>query len=207
MVQMKSVVIIEDHEMMRAGLALRLEGRWHIAGEAGSIREVKALFTRLAQAPESSPPDLVLLDIELGTDWGLDILRAKFFTSVFKGNPPVLIYSAYNDFAHINAALRSGARGYIYKTQGVDDLLEAMEKVAAGTDVFPPFLLRRLAAVSDLVMGLTKREREIFTMVQRGMNNNEIAAGLGVSIRTIENNLSILYDKTGVKNRRELEKL
>ena len=199
---MKTVVIIEDHEMMRAGLSARLQDHWQILGEAGSMNEAKALFVRLAEKP-----DIVLLDIELGTDWGLDILRMDYFVSIFGKVPPVLIYSAYNDYAHINAALRSGVRGYVFKSQGVEDLLDAMENVASGKDAFPPFLAQRLTAVSDLLLGLTKREREVFAMVQRGFSNKEIAASMGVSIRTIENNLSILHDKTGVKNRKELEKL
>jgi DNA-binding CsgD family transcriptional regulator len=64
-----------------------------------------------------------------------------------------------------------------------------------------------MAAVSDIVLGLTKRERQIFELVQRRSSNREIAAALGVSVRTVENNLSILYDKTATKNRKELEGL
>jgi len=199
---MKTVVIIEDHIMIRAGLSAQLEGRWHIAGETASLKETEALFTRLEKAP-----DLVLLDIELGKDWGLDILNAKFFKSLFRNFRPVLVYSVYDDYAHVNAALRSGARGYICKSQGVDELLEAMNDVASGKSAFPPSLIQRLANVSDMVLGLSKREQEVFSLVQQGLDNKEIAATMGVSVRTIENNLSIIYDKTGVKNRRDLEKM
>ena len=217
---MKTVVIIEDHEMIRAGLAVSLNGRWRIAGEASSLKEAKSLFAHLTETP-----DLILLDIELGKDWGLDLFRlppprpsraevplrkrqpgriSRIEASPF---PPVLVYSVYDDYAHVNAALRSGVRGYVCKSQGIPDLLEAMETVVSGKTVFPVSLVQRLIAVSDLILALTKREREVFTMVQRGFSNKEIAEALDVSIRTIQNNLSILYDKTGVKNRRELERL
>ena len=129
------------------------------------------------------------------------------FRSLFRGSPPVLVYSAYNDYAHINAALRSGVRSYICKSQRVEDLLEAMNDVASGKTAFPSSLIQHLTEVSSLTLSLTRREREVFTMVQRGFSNKEIADRMGVAVRTIENNLSILYDKTGVKNRRELEKL
>ena len=200
---MKTVIVIDDHEMMRAGLAARLKGRWRIAGDAASLEEAKTLFASLAKAP-----DLILLDIELGSEWGLDIIKEKsFFNSLYGKIPPVLVYSVYDDYAHVNAAKRSGASGYICKSQGADDLLEAMEIAALGGTIFSPGLLQRLTTVSDLMLGLTRREQEVFNMVQRGFANREIAATLGVSIRTIENNLSILYDKTGVNKRQELEKL
>jgi DNA-binding NarL/FixJ family response regulator len=197
---MKTVVIIDDHELMRSGLAAKLENHWQIAGEAASLEEAKKLFKSLANSP-----DLILLDIGLGKEWGLDIINDKsFFNGKF---PPVLVYSVYDDYAHVNAAIRCGARGYICKSQSAADLLEAMEDVSSGKTSFPPALLQRMAITSDKVLGLSKREQEVFSMVQQGKNNREIAADLGVSLRTIENNLSIIYDKTGAKDRRELEKM
>jgi len=197
---MKTVVIIDDHEMMRSGLAARLENHWQIAGSAASLEEAKKLFKSL-----DNTPDLILLDIELGKEWGLDIIGDK---SLGNGKfPPVLVYSVYDDYAHVNAAIRSGARGYVCKSQSAAELLEAMEDVSSGKTSFQPTLLQRMAITSDKILGLSKREQEVFSMVQRGKNNKEIAAALGVSIRTIENNLSIIYDKTGAKDRRELEKM
>jgi DNA-binding NarL/FixJ family response regulator len=197
---MKTVVIIDDHEVMRSGLAARLKNNWQIIGSAASLEEAKTLFKRLDNAP-----DLILLDIELGKEWGLDIINdKKLFSCKF---PPVLVYSVFDDYAHVNAAIRSGARGYVCKSQSAAELLEAMEDAASGKTSFPLALLQRMAITSDKLLGLSKREQKVFSMVQRGKNNKEIAAEMGVSIRTIENNLSIIYDKTGVKNRKELEKL
>jgi DNA-binding NarL/FixJ family response regulator len=197
---MKTVVLIDDHEIMRSGLSARLKKHWRISGEAGSLSDAKKLFRNL-----NKTPDLILLDIELGGEWGLDLIREK---SMFRdGIPPVLVYSVYDDYAHVNAALRSGARGYICKSQSAEELLSAMEDAASGKTAYPHELLQRLATVSDMMLGLTKREQEIFSMVQRGRGNKEIAAALGVTVRTVENNLSVIYDKTGAKNRRELEKL
>jgi len=148
---------------------------------------------------------LYLLDLELGKEWGLDIIGDKSLGD--DKFPPVLVYSVYDDFAHVNAAIRSGAKGYVCKSQSSAELLEAMEEVVSGRNSFPTALLQRLAITTDKLFGMSKREQKIFSMVQHGKSNNEIAAEIGVTVRTIENNLSILYDKTGVKGRKELEKL
>jgi len=197
---MKTVVIIDDHELICSGLAALLEKEWQVAGMARTLEEAKTIFKNM-----TDKPDIVILDIELGKDWGLDIIDDKIFG---KGKfPPVLIFSVYNDYAHVNAAIRSGARGYVCKSQSAAELLEAMEDVSSGKTSFPLVMLQRIAITSDKLQGLNKREHKIFNMVQKGKNNKEIAASMDVSVRTIENNLSIIYDKTGVKNRQELEKL
>jgi DNA-binding NarL/FixJ family response regulator len=197
---MRTVVIIEDHELMRSALTALLEKEWKVAGTAGTLEEARTLFKNMTEKP-----DIVILDIELGKEWGLDIIGDKTFG---KGNfPPVLVYTVYNDFAHVNAAIRTGAKGYVCKSQSSAELLEAMEDVLSGKISFPPEMLQRHAITTDKIIGLSKKEHKIFTMVQKRKTNKQIAAALGVTVRTIENNLSIIYDKTGVKNRKELEKL
>ncbi|MDR3200148.1 MAG: response regulator transcription factor [Spirochaetales bacterium] len=200
---MNSVIIIEDHVMMRRGLAAYFaeSGRWQIAGEAGNFQEAAVLIAGLA-----SRPDMVLLDIELRDGWGLDLvqtLKQKFG----KNAPPALVYSVYNDYAHIKAAIRAGAAGYVGKSQGEAELEAAMQAILEGKFYLSPALIPGISAVSDMLLSLTKRERQIFEMVQRRCGNQEIADRLGLNIRTIQNNLSIIYSKTGVKNRRELERL
>jgi len=197
---MRKVVIIEDHELMRSAIASLLGKEWKIAGTAGTLEEARTLFKNMVEKP-----DIVILDIELGKDWGLDIIADKTFG---KGNfPPVLVYSAFNDYAHVNAAIRTGAKGFVCKDQSSAELLEAMEDVTSGKISFPHEMIQRHAVISDKIIGLSKKEHKIFTMVQKRKTNKQIAAALGVTLRTIENNLSIIYDKTGVKNRKELENL
>jgi len=201
---MRTVIIIDDHEMMRAGLTASLKPKWQIAGEAGSIEEAKIIFSDLKVMP-----DLIILDIKLGDEWGLNLINIlrRICSAERKKLPPILIYSVYDDYAHVNAALRAGVKGYICKSMSINVLLEAMEAIVSGKGSFPNSIVQRLTSVSDLLMGLSKREQEIFKMVQRGNKNKDIASNLGVSVRTIENNLSIIYDKIGVKNRKELVKL
>jgi DNA-binding NarL/FixJ family response regulator len=95
----------------------------------------------------------------------------------------------------------------VCKSQSAAELLEAMENVSLGKTCFPLEMLQRIAETSDKLLSLNKKEQKIFYMVQQGKNNKEIADSLNVSARTVKNNLSIIYDKTGTKNRQELEKL
>jgi DNA-binding NarL/FixJ family response regulator len=202
---MKTIVLIEDHAMMRRGLAAYFakKKRWKVIGEASDLDEAAAFF----KVPRSLP-DIVLLDIELKGRWGLDLI-SQLKERYGKNAPPVLIYSGHEDYAHIKASIRAGSVGFVGKSQPSLELETAMWTVISGesnfyikSDLFPI-----LSAADDIMLVLTKREREIFLMVQRRRSNQEIAVELGLSIRTIENHLGSIYDKTGVQSRRELEQL
>jgi DNA-binding NarL/FixJ family response regulator len=201
-----TLVVIEDHAMMRRGLAAYFSQtrRWTIIGEAASLNEAAALFA--APAAQTALPDMVLLDIDLQGSWGLDLIpRLK---KLYQNRRlPVIIYSVFSDYVHAKAALRSGAAGYVCKSQGEAELETAMEIVLKGGSAYSPELLAKMEGVSDLLMWLTKRERQVFELVQNSKTNKEIAEILGIRIRTIENYLSVIYDKIGVKSRRELENL
>lgn len=204
---MKTLVLIDDHDMLRRGLAswLAEDKDWRVLGEASSLEEAAALFESLTVLP-----DVVLLDIDLKSapagSWGLDLLPP--LKERYGGKaPPVLVYSVYDDYAHLKAAFRAGVRGFVCKSRDAAELRAAMDQVAEGKTCFSPEIAPRIAEVSGLMLGLTKRERQVFELVQLRRSNVEIASELGISVRTVENNLSIIYDKTGTKNRRELERL
>ncbi|AEF86356.1 two component transcriptional regulator, LuxR family [Treponema primitia ZAS-2] len=201
---MNTLVLIDDHTMMRRGLAsyFTQTGRWQVLGEAGSQEEALALFETLSPGPL---PGIILLDIDLHGSWGLDLIPR--LRNYYEQKPPALIYSVYEDYAHVKAAIRAEAAGYVCKSQGEAELEMAMDAVLQGRIFFAPHLIVKMDAVSDILLCLTKRERQIFGMVQRSYSNRQIAEELVVSVRTIENNLSIIYDKTGVPGRKELEKL
>jgi DNA-binding NarL/FixJ family response regulator len=203
---MKTLVLIDDHNMVRRGIAswLAEDKHWKVLGEAASVEEAAALFKRLYAA--STPPDLALLDIDLNGSWGLDLiplLRKQYGEKA----PPVLVYSVYDDYAHLMAAFRAKVRGYVCKSQDASVLRAAMDKIAGGGTWFAPDHLAQTTGVSDMLLALTKRERQIFDLVQRRYSNKEIAGECDLSVRTVENNLSIIYDKTGVTTRKELEEL
>jgi NarL family two-component system response regulator LiaR len=204
--QVHTLALVDDHVFMRRGLAdyFAQTGRWIVRWEAADLEEAGALFA--APHAGTSLPDIVLLDITLKDSWGLDLIpRLKDLYN--SKNPPVVVYSAHGDYAHIKAAFRSGAAGYVNKSQGEAELEKAMKIVLQGGRSFSPELLSKIGEISDIMLGLTKREREMFDLVQRGKSNRQIAEIMGIRLRTVENSLSIIYAKTGVHYREELENL
>jgi DNA-binding NarL/FixJ family response regulator len=202
----KTILIIDDHDMLRRGLAAYFSGtrNWTILGEAGSMDEAAALFKTLNA--ENTVPDVVILDINLNGHWGLDLMTP--FKSCFTRRlPRLVVYTMYEDFTHVRASFRAGAAGYVCKSRPAAELEKALNEVLAGRLAFPPEQLSRLSASFDMVLGLSRREKQIFDLVQRRTGNQCIADELGISIRTVENKLSLIYDKLGVHNRQELENL
>jgi NarL family two-component system response regulator LiaR len=205
----KSIVIIEDHPLVREGLAAWFAGtgRWQVMGTAGDLETAKELLTRAV-------PDVALLDIQLEDGWGLDIIpwlesRAKLDAQSGPEKKPALIavYSAFDDNAHVNAALSMGARAYVCKRSNVPELEKAILSALEGKlyiDNRVESSLKKGKGVYDL---LTKREKEIFALAKSGLSNKQIAARLGISYHTVENIISLVYDKTGISSRLELYRL
>ena len=196
------IVIIEDHPVMREGLAAWFmgTGRWSVMGTASTLAEAKDLLTR-------TQADIVLLDIQLEDGWGLDLIPWYAKQTEFTQGPIMAVYSVYDDYAHVRAALSLGVRSYVCKRRGEQELEEALLTALSGGLCIDDSAQKRLQNVTDLFSLLTKREAEILTLVKGGLSNKEIAASLGLSRRTVENILSCVYDKTGIRSRRDLERL
>ncbi|MDR2375166.1 MAG: response regulator transcription factor [Treponema sp.] len=198
------MVIVEDHPLMRKSLAgfFAGSGRWLVLGTAGSLEEAKTLLS----APETTRADILLLDIHLEKDWGLDIIpwikRQKREKS-----PAVVVYSAFDDYAHVSAALSLGIRGYVTKNQSETDLEAALNTVLAGRVYMDRSAELKLQSAAGAISLLTRREADIFTLVKDGFSNQQIAEKLSISRRTVENILHCIYDKTGIPSRLELQKM
>ena len=199
MAEKPSLVIIEDHPVMREGLASYFcgTGRWQVTGTASSLEEAKRTLSSIST-------DLVLLDIQLEDGWGLDIIP---WLKKLELNPVLAVYSAYDDYAHISAALGMGVRAYVCKRQNEYKLEEALLKALNRETSIDNSIQKKMNYVADLKSLLTTREAEIFNLVKKGLPNKEIADNLNISHRTVENILSCIYDKTGIKTRLELQKL
>jgi NarL family two-component system response regulator LiaR len=197
---MQGIFILEDHEMTRRGLAswLSEDGRWTLAGSASSLSEAEAWLS-------SNPtPALLLLDVMLGSSFGLDIL--SWLKS--RNSPlPALVYSAFEDYSHVQAAYKLGARGYARKSRGSGELALAIETVLSGKIYYDPALAPHITFVQKLVDCLTPREAQVLSLVQKRLSNQRIAEALGIQRKTVENMLCCIYDKTGIKGRRELPNL
>jgi NarL family two-component system response regulator LiaR len=193
---MRSVFLVDDHAIVRRGLETELTetGRFRIAGEASTLAEARYLLEALRE-----PPDLVILDLELGDDNGLDLIGAL----QERGGrlPAVLVCSVFEDPFRIQTALHAGARGYVPKSAAGAEILAAADAVLGGKTWLAPHLKLKNAAAPDIYDIFTRQERNVLELVLKGLGNAAIAKKLGVKLRTVENYLSRIYAKTGVTTR------
>jgi DNA-binding NarL/FixJ family response regulator len=197
------VVLVDDHELFRAGVRNELSGLVDIVGEAGSVAEA----TRLIREVD---PEVVLLDVHLPDGGGEAVIAA-----VAQERPAVrfLALSVSDAAEDVIAVIRAGARGYVTKTISRDELADAIRRVAEGDAVFSPrlagFVLDAFRSGepmgADEELGtLTPREREVLQLIARGYMYKEIAARLSLSVKTIEAHVSSVLRKLQLSTRHEL---
>jgi DNA-binding NarL/FixJ family response regulator len=205
---MRNIVILDDHEIIRYGVAEKLKssGEYDIIGEADSIEMAKALFCKLANRGFLGKIDCIILDIDLGHDYGLSLLY-WLNEQYGKKAPPALISSIYEDYAHIQAARSLGARGYLSKGSSTEALFDALSKIIDGGFYMEPRLQNNMLNTASALSVLTRREQDVFLLVKKGTSNHEVAKQLGITMRTVENNLSAIYSKLNVSSRKELENM
>jgi NarL family two-component system response regulator LiaR len=196
-------VIIDDHPMTRRGFGNFLSGAggFEIAGEAASLAGSRALLEGIPELP-----DLVILDIGLGDDNGLDFLGMVHQICVRRNAAPlpVLVYSVFEDPFRIQTAMRMGARGYISKSADEGELIRAISVILAGQLYIDKRFELTVRRNQDVYAGFTHREREVLALVKDHHDNVSIAAALKISLRTVENHVGHIYFKTGIKNREKL---
>jgi DNA-binding NarL/FixJ family response regulator len=204
----KNLVIVEDHPVMRKSLAAWFAetGRWKVLGTAANIDGAAALVCPAAVSVTAEKTDIVLLDIQLEGVWGLDLIP-RLRERLGERAPFCVVYSSFEDWAHVNAALSAGVRGYVSKKSDEAELEKALLTVLAGNEYIEKPLGEHLGRVTAMIDRLTRRETEVWNLAREGLSSRRIALRLGISPRTVDNILSIVYDKTGIAGRKELMKL
>jgi DNA-binding NarL/FixJ family response regulator len=199
----KRVVLVDDHALFRAGVRGEIAGKVEIVGEAGSVAEAVPLI-------KEADPDVVLLDVHLPDGGGEAVIAA-----VAPERPAVkfLALSVSDAAEDVIRVIRAGARGYVTKSIGADELAAAVVRVADGDAVFSPrlagFVLDAFKA-GERVGGdaeldeLTAREREVLQLIARGYRYKEIAARLHLSVKTVESHVSSVLRKLQLSSRHEL---
>jgi DNA-binding NarL/FixJ family response regulator len=196
-----SVVVVDDHPMFRTGLRTMVEEAegLELAGEAADAGAAVAVC-------EDVVPDVVLMDINLGGSSGIEATRT--LTSRLPGTA-VLMLTMLEDDTSVFAAMRAGARGYILKGSAPDDILRAIAAVAKGEVIFGAALARRMGhfftagreGEAHPFPELTPRERDVLDHLADGKSNVAIAAALGLSEKTVRNNISNIFAKLLVADR------
>lgn len=196
------VIVADDQDIVRDGLVtvLGLVGDIEIVGDASDGAATVDLVAELM-------PDAVLMDLRMPKLDGAAATRA-----ILADHPEiaVLVLTTYDDDRSIADALSAGARGYLTKDAGRDDIAAALRAVVRGQTTLDPAVSGRVLAglpseqpsteKPDLA-GLTRREREVLTMIGQGLNNHEIAERLFVSTATVKTHINNLFAKLGLRDR------
>ncbi|MDX6468297.1 MAG: hypothetical protein QOF75_100 [Gaiellaceae bacterium] len=200
---LRRVVLVDDHDLFRAGVRSELGPTVEIVGEAGSVLEAVPLIKKL-------DPDVVLLDVHLPDGGGHAVIA-----QVAPERPGVrfLALSVSDAAEDVIDVIRAGARGYVTKTISGAELTEAIHRTADGDAVFSPrlagFVLDAFrsgeATSTDAELDqLTAREREVLQLIARGYTYKEIAGRLHLSPRTVESHVSAVLRKLQLSSRHEL---
>ncbi|HEY8171387.1 MAG TPA: response regulator transcription factor [Candidatus Limnocylindria bacterium] len=195
------VLVADDHPVFRDGLRLTLDGwdRAVLVDEATDGDEAVRLAARLK-------PDVVLMDLQMPGRSGVEATRA-----IVARDPAVavLVLTMFEDDDLILAAIRAGARGYLLKGATRDELRRAIVAAGAGEAIFGPSVAGRLSTLMTNTARalpfpeLTAREREVLDLVARGRPNRQIGHELGISEKTVRNQVSIIFAKLEVAGRPE----
>jgi DNA-binding NarL/FixJ family response regulator len=201
------VVLVDDQPLIRAGLRVLIADTTdlEIVGEAGDGAEAVRLVKEV-------DPDVVVMDVRMP---GMDGIEATRLITSSAACAHVLVLTTFDDDDYVYGALRAGASGFLVKDMALDDILGAIRVVAAGDALLAPSVTRRLIGefaarpaptsaprgVADVV---TEREREVLTLVGRGLSNAEIAAELSISVATAKAHVARLFTKLDARDRVQL---
>lgn len=209
-----TVLLADDHRIVREGLRRLLESREDISvvGEATNGEEAVRLV-------EDKRPDVVIMDISMPRLSGIDATRricknGAAGTEAVSAEPGqggtrrtrVLILSMHESQTYVEEVLRAGASGYVLKDSPPSDLFAAIDAVRSGDSYLSPSVTQRVVNAiarpgdrpSLAVSSLTERERQVLELIAEGLSSKEIAAKLGVSLKTIESHRANLMDKLDI---------
>jgi len=198
------VVVVDDQTVVREGIVmlLGLLPGIEVVGSAGDGNEAVRLVDELA-------PDVVLMDLRMPRCDGVEATRR--IRAEHPGTQ-VVVLTTYADDESLFPALRAGARGYLTKDAGGDEIVRAVRSVLSGDAGLSPSIQRRLlerlsapepqpVTPAETPDGLTTRETEVLMLIAEGLSNQEIAHNLHVSTATVKTHINNLFAKTGLKDR------
>jgi len=194
------LIIVDDHQIFRQGLKsiITMEGIATVIGEASNGKEFIELLAHLK-------PDLVLMDIDMPLMNGMEATQKAL---EIMPDLKIIAFTMYGDEDYYYRMVELGAKGYILKSSGINELEIAIEQVMRGESYFSNEVLRKIITNLERKTttkpidnaGLTPRELEVLQHICNGLNNAEIAIKLDISPMTIKCHRSNLLEKTGCKN-------
>jgi len=203
------VLVVDDQALLRTAFSslIDAEDDLEVVGEAADGRQAVELAADLG-------PDVVVMDVRMPVTDGIQATR-QIMSERTEFVPRVLILTTFDLDEYVFEALRAGASGFVLKSRPLEELLAAIRTVAAGEALLAPSVTRRLIAhftEADRVpkktprglAELTEREREVLSLVARGLSNAELAETLHVSLPTVKSHVSRILTKLGARDRTQL---
>lgn len=196
------VLLVDDEPLLLESLEIILTiGGMKIVGTAHDGNEALEVL-------KSTKCDIALVDINMQGMGGIELIGH------LKNDYPdikILVLTTFYDDSTITKAISGGADGYLLKDSGKDAILGAIASIMSGSNVIDSKVMQRLAALMsgqksepDILKEMTAREKEIATLLSRGLTNKQIAQELYISEGTVKNYISVIYDKTGIHDRAKL---
>lgn len=202
---MKQLILLDDHTMILNGISSYLEKNakdWQIIAKINSFEKLE-IFLRSFSASETT---VAIVDIELSksseSKSGFDAIKLLSQHGISS-----ILYSMYSSPSYLLQATELGAKGYVSKGADDQELLDAINAVAENKTYIQKDLMGKMVQTTNILLCLTKTEKEIIACIKNHMDNQQIADKLQISKRTVENHLSRIYDKLGTKNRHNLEEM
>jgi DNA-binding NarL/FixJ family response regulator len=202
MIQEKRITVLlaEDHAVVRQGLCalLNADGHFSVVGQARTGREAVEMARTLA-------PDVILMDIAMPVLNGLEATRQILAAN---SSARVIILSAHSDDEYIDRTRAAGVAGFLEKQTSAEILTKALREIARGNSFFSPSIAKRLSTEHtprdrqgvprQNGRRLTSRESEVLQLVAEGSANKQVAAQLGISVKTVEKHRQHLMDKLDI---------
>jgi DNA-binding NarL/FixJ family response regulator len=195
------VLVVDDHPLFRYGLCtvLAAEPTIDVVGEAATGRDA-------VSAARAFHPDVVVMDLHLPDIDGIEATREIVGERSSTG---VVVLTMFNDTESVFAAMRAGARGYLLKGSGQEEIIRAVHAVGRGEAIFGPDIATRVlgyfnnapVTTDPVFPELTSREREVLALIADGRSNAVIASSLSLSPKTVRNHVSSIFTKLHVADR------
>lgn len=200
-----SIFLVDDHPLVRQGLGqiINNETDLEVVGEAEDASKALHLI-------ESKRPDLVIVDISLRGNNGLELI--KNIKAVLP-NLPILVFSMHDESVYAQRALRAGARAYVMKQESADKILLAIRRIIDGDiyvshrvadQVLQQLVNGKAAGNESPIDRLSDRELEVIQLIGKGLSTREIASNLNLSVKTIESHRAHIKEKLNLRNATEL---
>ena len=191
------VMIIDDHEIVRRGIAeiIDRDDALEVVAEAGSVADA-------VRRADLVRPDVVLVDLQLPDGTGIDILK-----QLAVSHPEILpiVLTSFDDDEALAESLEAGAHAYVLKTVRGAEITDVIKAVAAGRILLDErTITRRRADHDDPTADLTPPERKVLELIGDGLSNREIGEKLGVAEKTVKNHITSLLSKMGLQRRTQV---